>query len=102
MTDDILFEEMLSVHLLDGTLNLLDSVTIGAMYSTGIFSSLELIEPNIVRFRFFDDTDWRIELLTKPVFGLPFLSDPRGVSRKLGFTRYFIKIHGHPLLEPAG
>lgn len=101
MTDDIPYEEMLSIHLLDRTLNLLDSVTIGTMYSTGSLSSLELVEPNVVGFRFIGNTDWRIELLAKPVFGLPFLSDPKGVSRKFGFTRHF-KVHGHPLPESAG
>ena len=60
MTDDIPHEEMLSVHLLDKKLNLLDSVTIGAMYSTGSFSSIEIVEPNIVSFRFIGDSNWRM------------------------------------------
>ena len=100
MTDDTPHEDMLCVHLLGKKLNLLDSVTIGAMYSTGSFSSLELVEPNNISFRFIGDIDWRIELLTTPVFRLPFLSDPKGVWRKFGFTRYF-KVHGHPLPDPA-
>lgn len=98
MTDDVPFEEMLGIHLFDKKLNLLDSATLGAMYSTGSFSSLELVEPNIVGFRFFGDTDWTVELLTKPIFRVPYFSDSRGVWRKFGFTRHF-KIHGHPLPE---
>ncbi len=70
------------------------------MYSTGLFSLLELVEPNIVSFYFIGDVKWRIELLTKVVFRLPFLSDPKGVSRKVGFTRHF-NVHGHPIPEPA-
>lgn len=100
MTDDIPQEDMLGIHLFDKNFNLLDSATIGAMYATGSFSSLELVEPNIVSFRFIGDTNWRIELLTKPVFRLPFFSDPKGVRRKFGFTRHF-KVHGHPVPEPA-
>ena len=100
MTDDIPQEDMLGIHLFDKKLNLIDSATLGAMYSTGSFSSLELVDPNIVDFHFIGDTNWRVELLKKPVFGLPFFSDPKGVTRKLGFKKH-LKIYGHPLPESA-
>ena len=76
LTDDILHEDMLSIHLLDKNLNILDSVTLGAIYSTGSFSSLELNEPDRVNFRFIDNADWEIELLEKPVFAMPLLFEP--------------------------
>jgi len=95
MTDDVPFEDMLSIHLLDAQLNMLDSALIGSPYSTGSFSSLELSEPNTVRFRFIGDTLWSIELLSRPGFRVPFISEPLGVYRPFGFSRQFI-VRGNP------
>lgn len=53
MTDDVLFEEALSISLFDEQFNILDVATLIRIYSTGIFSMLELIEPNVINFRFF-------------------------------------------------
>lgn len=90
MTDDCPFEEMLHVHLLDPQLQLVDSLRLGSAYSTGTLSSIELLEPNRVRFRFIGDTDWIIELLEKPKLKLPFVSDPPGVHRAIGLMRRLV------------
>lgn len=95
LTDDVPFEDILNIHLLDAQLNLLDSVLIGAPYSSGSFSSLELCEPNTVRFRFIGDTTWSVELLPRPGFRIPYFSEPAGVKRPLGLTRHFI-VRGDP------
>ena len=100
LSDDIPYEDALNIHLLDQDLNLLDSVTLGGIYTTGSFSSLTLNEPSRVGFRFIGDTDWVIELLPEPVFRMPFISDPRGVGRRFGFSRHF-KVHGTPQPELA-
>lgn len=47
-TDDIPQEDTLRIYLFDRQLNLVDSATLGAMYSTGSFSELELVPPNTV------------------------------------------------------
>lgn len=98
LTDDIPSEDMLSISLLDGEFNTFDSVVLGAMYSTGSFSSLLVTEPNILSFRFIGNTTWKVELLDGPTFCIPILSEPKGVSRRFGFTRHF-KIHGNPMPE---
>jgi hypothetical protein len=95
MTDDVPFEEMLSIHLLDAKMNVLDSALVGSPYSSGAFTSLELSEPDTVRFRFIGDTLWSIELLSRPGFRIPFISEPAGVKRPVGFSRHFI-VHGNP------
>jgi hypothetical protein len=100
MTDDVPFEEMLSIHLLDDQLNILDSALIGSPYSSGSFSSLELSEPNTVRFHFIGDTTWSLELLSRPGFRVPFISEPPGVKRPLGFSRHFI-VRGNPRPQTA-
>ena len=86
---------MLSIHLLDGRLDLLDSATLGAPYSTGSFSDLDIEASSTVRFRFIGDTTWSVEVLPHPVFRLPFVPDAPGVRRRAGFARHFI-VRGNP------
>lgn len=99
-TDDIPFEEHLHIHLLDAQLQLLDSATVGGMYSTGSFSLLESADPDTLRFRFIGDTDWSVQVLPESGFRVPLLSEPTGVSRPLGFSRHFI-VRGQPQPERA-
>lgn len=89
LTDDCPFEETLNIHLLDEKFNALDSATMFWMYSTGMFESLQLIQPNIVQFCFFGDRTWAVELLRKPAFRLPFITEPCGVWRRWSFSRRF-------------
>jgi len=97
-TDDVPFEEMLGIYLLDESFNLLDSARLGAPYSTGSFSSLRLREPNEVDFLFIGDTTWTVELLSRPVARIPFIGEPRGGWRSFGFRRHFA-VHGDPKPE---
>lgn len=95
LTDDCPFEDTLNIHLFDEQFNALDSAAMYWMYSTGVFKSLELIQPNIAQFRFFGDTTWSVELLREPTFRLPFFTEPLGVWRSFGFSRHF-RVHGNP------
>jgi hypothetical protein len=90
MTNDSPFEESLCIHLLDAQLSRIDSATISIPYATGAFSSLELNEPNTICFHFINDIVWSIELLFRPSFRIPFITEPNGVWRSLGFSRHFI------------
>ena len=94
-TDNTPFEEHLRIFLLDAQWKIVDCATLGAIYSTGVFSDLELAPPNSLHFRFFGGITWTLELLDHDVMSLPF-SDPKGVSRPFGFRKRF-RIHGHPL-----
>lgn len=98
LTDDVPHEDALQVHLLDDRLQLLDSATLSSMYSTGSFELVATEPPRSVRFRFFGGTDWTVELLDEPAMRLPLIGEPRGVHRRLGFTRHF-KVHGQPQPE---
>ena len=95
LTDDIPFEDMLRIYMFDANMTLVDAAVLGAMYSTGTFSELNLQPPNALMFRFFGGTIWRMVVLAEREFALPFLSDPSGVSRKLKFFRHF-RIEGKP------
>ncbi|WLI89471.1 hypothetical protein Q4S45_22715 [Massilia sp. R2A-15] len=90
LTDDVPYEDMLSIYLLGPQLQLLDSARIGAAYATGNFSGLTLVEPNRLRFRFIDDAEWWVEILPAPSFRLPLVSEVKGVTRSHMFSRHFL------------
>ncbi|TYQ02670.1 UNVERIFIED_ORG: hypothetical protein JN05_05334 [Zoogloea ramigera] len=98
MTDDVPYEEGLRIVLLDQDYKTLDSALIGAMYSTGVFSDLDLTEADTVRFRFFRGLVYTLTLLPQASFALPFFSDPGAVWRPFKWTRRF-RIDTHPLPE---
>lgn len=96
ITDDVPYEEALRIVLLDADLQPLDAALIGGMYTTGHFSGMCLRPPDEIGFRFIGDTDWTVRLLSAPAFRWPFVSEPRGVSRRFGFSRRFV-VDGHPV-----
>jgi len=100
LTDDVPFEETLSIYLLDADLNVVDSARMYFIYATGIFSDLDLTQPDTVRFRFFAGIVWTLKLFSKKTFALPILSDPTGVHRPLSFFRMF-QIYHKPISETS-
>jgi hypothetical protein len=100
-TDDIPYEEMLRVLLLDRHFAQLDSARIGAPYSTGTFAALTLTQPDRVSFRFIGATIWTVQLLPRPRLRWPLLSEPPGVRRACGWTRHFI-VDGQPIPNKRG
>ncbi len=86
VTDDIIFEEMMTLLLLDLSQGILEELTIGGAYTSGHFEALK-VSPRSASFRFIGDTTWTVQVSASPTFKLPF-SDPRGVSRPLGLRKY--------------
>ncbi|WP_374568104.1 hypothetical protein [Ideonella sp.] len=99
LTDDVPAEDQLSIHLVDRDGRLLDSARIGAMYSTGSFSSLTFREPNAAAFRFIGDADWVVRVFDQPRWQMPFVAEPRGVSRPWRWRRWF-RVEGRPSPGP--
>jgi hypothetical protein len=100
LTDDIPYEESLHIYLLDANFRRLDVVELFAAYATGSFSALQLMPPDRLSFDFFGDARWDIELLPQPQWRLPFLHEPRGVSRPFGFFRRMI-VRATPSVDRA-
>lgn len=100
MTDDVAHEEALHIHLLDAELGLLDSAHLSWPYATGTFVFVGLAAPSTVRFRFFGDTEWTVNVLGAPESRLPLIGEPRGVHRRFGFQRHF-RIDGQPNPDAA-
>ena len=89
LTDDIPYEDSLSLVLTDADLRILDSARMGGMYTTGTFADLALDPPARMTFRFFDEAAWKVTLLGEPSMRLPFVGEPAGVHRRFGFQRRF-------------
>lgn len=98
LTDDMPYEEALRIVLVNEQWQVVDEAELGAAYATGSFSDLVLLPPDRVSFRFIGDTDWTLRLLTRKQFRLPWVSEPRGVSRRFGFGRRFV-VDGRPQPE---
>ena len=96
ITDDVPYEEGLRIVLLDKEFNTLDSALLVAMYSTGVFSDLDLTTEDTVRFRFFRGLVYTLTLLPQASFALPFFSDPGAVWRPFKWTRRF-RLDARPL-----
>ncbi len=89
MTDDVPYEDMLTVTLTDAGLRPLDRARIGAAYVTGRFGAPRIDGPGRMSFDFIDEKRWHLAVLPRPTLALPFFGDPRGVHRPLRLHRHF-------------
>lgn len=95
VTDDVIFEEMLTILLLDLFQGVVEELTIGGAYTSGHFGDLEVLPHSAsFSFSFIGDTTWTVKVSASPTFKLPF-SDPRGVSRPVALRKY-IDISANP------
>lgn len=87
LTDDVIFEESLTIALIDLREGIKEIVSVGNEYSTGNFEALSITADRI-NFRFMGDYLWTVTVSDTPRLRLPFFSDPRGVKRDTGFKKY--------------
>ncbi|EPX1411310.1 hypothetical protein ACWWIV_001616 [Cronobacter sakazakii] len=87
LTDDVIFEESLTIALLDLREGIKEMVWLGNAYSTGYFEALTVTADSI-NFRFIDEYIWTVTVSDAPRLRLPVLSDPKGVKRDTGFKKY--------------
>lgn len=97
LTDDVIFEESLTIALIDVHDGLKEIVRLGNEYSTGSFADLQITDDS-VNFRFIGDYIWTVEVSDSPRLRLPFISDPKGVKRESGLKKY-IAISATPTPE---
>ena len=97
LTDDIIFEESLTIALIDVHAGLKEIVRLGNEYSTGSFADLQVTDDS-VGFRFIGDYIWTLKVSDSPRLRLPFASDPKGVKRESGLKKY-ITISAAPASE---
>ena len=97
LTDDIIFEESLTIALIDVHDGLKEIVRLGNEYSTGTFADLQVTDDS-VDFRFIGGYIWTLKVSDSPRLRLPFVSDPKGVKRESGLIKY-ITISATPASE---
>lgn len=96
ITNDVPFEETLNIYLLDRYFHVADYAHMYFIYSTGIFSDLDLTNADTVHFNFLDEKRWTLSLFPQKRFVVPILSTALGVHRPLTFFRRF-QLSAHPL-----
>lgn len=89
LTDDVPFEEVLLIVLIDRQLGVQEMLTLGGAYTTGSFAGLHLFA-GAVEFSFIGDTTWRVEVAERPFFRFPFTGDPRGIWRPVALKHYLL------------
>lgn len=89
-TDDVPFEEFLSISLLDKEFNIMDQARLGIIYSTGEFKDFKIISQNKASFYFIGENEWTVTLLPDFTFRVPFFRTPYEVSRLFKFKQHFI------------
>lgn len=97
LTDDIIFEESLTIALIDVHDGLKEIVRLGNEYSTGTFADLQVTDDSM-DFRFIGDYIWTLKVSDSPRLRLPFVSDPKVVKRESGLKKY-ITISAAPASE---
>lgn len=86
-TDDVIFEESLTVTLISLSQGKIESLQIGNEYSSGSFEQLS-VHDEYIRFNFIGHSAWVIKVNDSPNLRLPFVSDPHGVKRASGLKTY--------------
>lgn len=92
ITQDVPFEETLDIVLLDGADGVIDRAWLGAAMTTGSFRNVRA-EGDAVTFDFFAGHRWRVRLLSRPRWQMPF-SEPRGTHRPSFALRHFVVENG--------
>ncbi|EOL8944224.1 hypothetical protein NNQ28_08860 [Cronobacter dublinensis] len=87
LTDDVIFEESLTIALIDFREGIKEIVYVGNEYTTGSFEALSITADKI-NFRFIGDYLWTVTVSDTPRLRVPFLSDPKGVKRDTAFKKY--------------
>ncbi|WP_036627504.1 hypothetical protein [Pantoea sp. AS-PWVM4] len=96
-TDDILFEESLTITLISREQGVIEIAHLGGEYASGVFENASTDEES-VHFQFIDDVRWTVKISKSPHLRIPFLSDPRGVKRPSGLKTY-MTFSTHPVSE---
>lgn len=88
-SNDCPYEESLNIYFLSKNFIVLDRATLVWPYSTGSFVLLDLVQPNVIAFKFFDESTWKIELYPKKRIVIPILSEAAGVWRSFKLKHHF-------------
>lgn len=89
LTDDCPYEDGIHVVAVNKYFSIIDRIYMVSPYGTGVFKLISVSVHRTLVFKFFNDILYEIDVFGHPKLCLPFISDPRGVWRRLGFYRWF-------------
>ena len=89
MTDDVPYEEGLTIHLISPDFKDVETAALVGFYSSGSFRDAVVMGPRQIGFSFFGGSPVMLEVLDGPQFRVPFLPECPGSFRPFGFTRRF-------------
>jgi hypothetical protein len=88
MTDDLPYEEGLTIHLLRDDYEYVESVGLAWPYATGHLRDVTVVDKNRVSFRFFDARVITLTVTPRAGWRLPFMPEFAGVFRPFGVRRH--------------
>ena len=87
LTDGLLYENALTIYLIDLVKGVLDEIHIGQPYADGYFENLK-IDPDSIHFKFLGEILWELKVYSHPVLRNQLIKT-RYVKRKFGIKTYF-------------
>ena len=93
LTDDIPHEDGFTIALLAPDGALLDGARGFGIYSTGHVRDVTVVDERRLRFAFFADLAYEIDVLPNPAPALPWWTGARDVTRPWRWTRHMILRH---------
>ncbi|QOV63072.1 hypothetical protein [Kosakonia pseudosacchari] len=87
LTDGIIFEERLTMVLIDINHGVKEIVRIGQAWASGYFENLSVKEEEIT-FHFLGEAEWRVKISLTARLRFPFFADPPAVHRAPGWKKY--------------
>ena len=88
-SDDVLYEDVLTITLTDPDLRILDLAWIGAPYDTALWQGVRIAGPGTIDFSLDQDGAWRVTILPRPEWRLPLPGTDGWIWRKMQFRRHF-------------
>lgn len=88
-SDDVLYEDVLTITLTDGDLRPLDGARIGAPYDSAVWQGSRIAGPGQVEFSLDRGGDWRLTVLAAPEWRLPLPGTDGWLWRGMRMRRWF-------------
>jgi hypothetical protein len=89
LTDDVPFEESLTIHMVRHDFEHMDTAALIRPYGSGALEGLSVADEHNATFLFYDDRTVCLEVLDRWQWRVPFVPELFGVMRPLGFRRHF-------------
>ncbi len=88
VSHDCPFEEGLDIYLYDSDNNIVDKLVVLWVYSTGVYKFITIDDNQALYFQFFNNRIYKLNIISRGQFGIPYFVEAFGVWRKLKLKKY--------------